>query len=239
MTGEANQEFSFGGTDLSGLLLVTDVTRLVAPSRRYTQTTVPGMDGSHVSGGMLDAYELSVSCVVLATDETGTEETRRALSAALAAGEQWLTLPGDGLRRKARYKGGSSLDGLSRNPTVTLVFLVSDPVAYGAGHTASVGTAGVRIDAGGTYKARPMVTCKPPAGSYWTLTNVSTGEFVRVEASFNGSQAVVLDMASERCTVNGADWPVTLSSDFFAIEGEQRLMTSGGTATIEWEERWL
>ena len=83
------------------------------------------------------------------------------------------------------------------------------------------------------------MTCKPASGSYWTFANVTTGAFVRVEASFTGSQTVVLDMARERCTVNGADHAVTLSSDFFAMEGVQQLKTSSGTATVEWEERWL
>ncbi|MFR5196059.1 MAG: phage distal tail protein, partial [Eggerthella lenta] len=95
------------------------------------------------------------------------------------------------------------------------------------------------IAAGGNYRAYPKVTCKPPAGSSWTLTNVSSGRFVRVEANFTGAQTVVLDMRAERCTVNGADWPVTITSDFFALDGVQKLKTSGGTAMLEWEERWL
>lgn len=95
------------------------------------------------------------------------------------------------------------------------------------------------VAAGGNYRAYPTVTCKPPAGSSWTITNVSTGRFVRVEASFTGAQTVVLDMRAERCTVNGADWPVTVASDFFSLDGVQQIKTSGGTATLEWEERWL
>lgn len=239
MGNETSQEFTFGGTDLSGLLLVTGVTRLVSPSRRYSQTSVPGMDGSHVSGGALDAYELSVSCVVLADDEAGVEEIRRTLAAALTAGEQKLTLPGDRLYRMARYEGGSALDGLTRHPAVTLAFLCADPVAYGQKRSDSVSTSAKAVAAGGNYKAYPRVTCKPASGSYWMLTNVTTGEFVRVDASFTGAQTVVLDMKAERCTVNGADRPVTVTSDFFALEGVQQIKASSGTAALEWEERWL
>lgn len=239
MGEEENQAFAFGGADLSGMLLVTGVTRLVSPSRRYSQTSVPGIDGSHVSGDALDAYDLSVSCVVMADDELGVEEIRRTLATALSAGEQKLTLPGDGLYRMARYKGGSALDGLTRHPALTLVFLCADPVAYGQGRRDSASTSASRICAGGNYKAYPRVTCKPASGSYWTLTNVTTGEYVRVEAPFTGSQTVVLDMKKERCTVNGVDHPVTVTSDFFALEGTQRIRTSSGTATFEWEERWL
>lgn len=239
MDDEASQTFTFGGTDLSGMLLVTGVTRLVSPSRRYSQTTVPGMDGSHVSGGALDAYELSASCIVMADDEAGVEEIRRALATALVAGEQRLTLPGDNLYRMARYEGGSALDGLTRHPSVTLSFLCADPVAYGQPRSETASTTAKAIAAGGNYRAYPRVTCKPASGSYWTLTNATSGEFVRVEASFTGAQTVVLDMKSERCTVNGADHPVTVASDFFALEGVQQIKASSGTATLEWEERWL
>lgn len=236
---DISQVFSFGGADLSGMLLVKDVTRQVSPSRRYSQTTVPGMDGSHVSGSALDAYELSVACVVLADDETGVEEIRRTLATALTAGEQRLMLPGDGLYRMARYKGGSALDGLTRHPAVTLSFLCADPVAYGQPRSETVSTTAKTVRAGGNYKAFPRVTCKPSSGSYWALTNIDTGAFVRVEAAFTGAQTVVLDMRNERCTVNGADHPVTVTSDFFAIDGSQQIKTSSGTATLEWEERWL
>ena len=46
-------------------------------------------------------------------------------------------------------------------------------------------------------------------------------------------------MRAERCTVNGADWPGPVASDFFSLDGVQQIKTSGGTATLEWEERWL
>ncbi len=231
----------FNGVDLSPWLHVSRVARPVTASRRLSATEVAGMDGAHVADEGMEAVELEVECFLLARSQADVSDTRRLLSSALRTDAAARLVLDDepGRYLMAWYKGGAELSRNAHSPGLTLTFLCADPVAYGNVRKATVGTAGAYIDAGGTYKASPMVTCKPPAGSYWTLTNVSTGEFVRVEAAFNGSQAVVLNMASERCTVNGADWPVTLSSDFFAIEGEQRLMTSGGTATIEWEERWL
>ena len=71
------------------------------------------------------------------------------------------------------------------------------------------------------------------------LTNVTTGDFVRVDAAFTGSQTVVLDMAKQRCKVNGTDHQVNISSDYFPLDGEQSLKVSSGTATLEWSERWL
>ena len=46
-------------------------------------------------------------------------------------------------------------------------------------------------------------------------------------------------MGLERCTINGTDHAVDITSDFFGIEGDVSLMVSGGTATVEWDERWL
>ena len=233
-------EFSFGGYDLSRPLFCTDVKRLASPALRLKQTDVPGMDGCHVRTTGLDALEVFVGVAMRAVDVADVADARRELARALSGVDKRLVLPDEpGRYLLATYEGGDKWSDDCRNPTATLTFLCSDPVAYGNARKASVGTGGAYVDAGGTYRARPTVTCKPASGSYWTFTNATTGAFVRVEASFTGSQTVVLDMARERCTVNGADHAVTLSSDFFAMEGVQQLKVSSGTATVEWEERWL
>ena len=80
---------------------------------------------------------------------------------------------------------------------------------------------------------------RPPAGDSWRITKVSTGDFVEVSADFTGEQEVVLDMSLERCTINGLDSRVEEASDFFTLLGTEELEVSGGTATLEWVERWL
>lgn len=233
-------EFSFGGHDLSGLLVCTSVERFVSPGLRLDKTEVPGMDGCHALSTGLDALEVSVGVAMRADHPADVTDARREIAQALSGGEKRLLLPDEPNRYLlATFEGGGSWSRAYNGPTATLTFLCSDPVAYGNARKATVGTGGAYVDAGGTYRARPVVTCKPASGSYWTLTNATTGAFVRVEANFTGSQTVVLDMARERCTVNGADHAVTLSSDFFAMEGVQQLKVSSGTATVEWEERWL
>ncbi len=232
--------FSFGDYDLGGLLICTGITRQVMPGRSITQTSVPGMDGCHLSEEGLEPLEISVSCSMWADEPSDVADARRELASALRGKEKRLILPDDpGRYYLARFEGGGSLDRLFNGPAATLVFLCADPVAYGAEHTATVGTTSAEVDAGGTWKARLVVTAKPAKGNYWTLSNETTGAFVRVEAAFTGSQTVVLDMATERCQVNGSDHPVTLASDFFTLDGQQSLKCSSGTATLEWAERWL
>lgn len=230
----------FGGIDLTPYLLVSRVVRPVSPKVRLDETEVPGMDGSHVRALGLESYEVSVECHIIGDTLDEVAEARDALTTALSGGEKKLVLD-DAPERyvMARYKGGAEQERNANMPGLTLDFYCSDPASYGRRRAEQVTSTQRSIAAGGNYRAYPKVTCKPPAGSSWTLTNVSSGRFVRVEANFTGAQTVVLDMHAERCTVNGTDWPVTVTSDFFALDGVQKLKTSGGTATLEWEERWL
>lgn len=230
----------FGGIDLGKYLTVTAVTRPLTPKVRLDETAVPGMDGAHVRDSGLEPVEISVDCNIIGGTVADVAAVRDAIAAALCGGERKLVLDdAPGRYVMARYKGGSEQSRNAHMPGLTLEFYCADPAAYGQHRTEQVTATQRPVSAGGNYRARPTVTCRPPAGSSWTLTNVTTGRYVRVEAPFSGSQTVVLDMRSERCTVNGADWPVTVESDFFALSGTQNIKTSGGTATLEWEERWL
>lgn len=232
--------FSFGGTDLERYMSVSAATRTVAPGRRVERTAVPGMDGELARCGGMEAQEVTVTGYLRAWTLAEVADARRLLARALTSdGPQMLRLPDEpwsGLM--AVYEGGAELSRNAHRPKVELRFLCADPVAYGRDRSAKV-SGSATVEVGGTYPARPKVTVKPPRGSSWRITNVDTGEFVCVQASFTGSQTVVIDMASHRCTVNGADHAVTLDSDFFSIDGTQHLLASGGTATLEWAERWL
>lgn len=230
----------FGGIDLTPYLLVTKVTRPIVPKVRLDETEVPGMDGSHIRATGLEPVEIAVDCNIVGGSLDEVAEARAVLASALSGGEKALVLDDAPERYMlARYRGGAEQGRNAHMPNLTLGFYCADPAAYGQRRSEQVSASQRAVAAGGNCRAYPTVTCKPPAGSSWTITNVSTGQFVRVEASFTGAQTVVLDMRAERCTVNGADWPVTVASDFFSLDGVQQIKTSGGTATLEWEERWL
>lgn len=230
----------FGGIDLTPHLLVTKVTRPIVPKVRLDETEVPGMDGTHVRATGLEPVEIAVDCNIVGGSLDEVAEARAVLASALSGGEKALVLDDAPERYMlARYRGGAEQGRNAHMPNLTLGFYCADPAAYGQRRSEQVSASRRAVAAGGNYRAYPTVTCRPPACSSWTITNVSTGRFVRVEASFTGAQTVVLDMRAERCTVNGADWPVTVASDFFSLDGVQQIKTSGGTATLEWEERWL
>ncbi len=232
--------FSFGDYDLSKLLICTAISRSTTPSRNLERTSVPGMDGCHVAETGLEPIEINVEVAFWATSSAEIADARRELASALFGAEKRLILPDEPDKYYlARFEGGDSWDRLYNNPASTFTFLCSDPIAYGKTRTETVGTTAKTVHAGGSYQAFPVVSCKPASGSYWTLFNITTGAFVRVEASFTGSQTVVLDMNAERCTVNNSDHAITVASDFFPLNGTQQLKTSSGTATLSWRERWL
>lgn len=233
-----DQNIVFDGNDLSPLLMVTDVARQVMPKRRMTQTQVPGMDGALLSAVELEPLEVTVKGVILRRSMEGVSDARRALARLLASGQPApLLLPDEaGTYLMALYQGGAEPSALMGNPEVELAFLCPDPVAYGE-HREQQVSGTQYVDAGGTYPASPVVTAKP-SGGYYQITNVATGEYVRVDASFNGSQTLDLDFAMGRCTVNGADVRVDVSSDYFKLDGLQQIKVTAAS-TLKWDERWL
>lgn len=234
------RSFSFGGHDFADMLLVSGISRSIAPGRRIETVEAPGMDGAHVRVAGLEPLEISLTCRIARMDAEGMAFARRRLAELLCGDEpRDLVLPDEPDKRmKAVYQGGGELSRLFAWPEAELSFLCPDPVAYGRRRSASVdGSADIVV--GGTHPARPVVTARPPKAAYWQITNVGTGEFVRVDAPFTGSQTLVVDMALQRCTVNGIDARPAVESDFFSISGRASLAVSGGAASIEWDERWL
>lgn len=231
----------FNDIDLSPYLQVSKVSRPLLPGRRLETTEVPGMHGAYVADQGLEATELEVECYMTARSVADVSELRRLLSSALfTTGAKKLILDDEPDRYLlAWYKGGADISRNAHKPSVTLTFLCSDPVAYGEIKTASLSTSRKKINAGGTTRTWPVITATPSSGSYWRIINYTTGEFVRVDATFTGSQTIVVDMANERLTIDGTDHLVTITSDFFALDGTQELYLSSGTATIEWQERWV
>lgn len=234
--------FTFGEVDLTPYIEVTQFTRPIAPTRRIERTTIPGRDGELARLDGLEAIEVTATGFLTPYGLDNVSMVRRLLAKMLSTTEpQKLVVPDEPWSYlMALYEGGAEPSRHSKRPSVELTFLCSDPVAYGQ-HRKETLSGTKRIDSGGTYKAFPVITVKPPSGSYWQITNVDNGKYVRVDASFTGSQTLVLDMGLARCTVNGTDHAVNVMSDFegFCIDGMTQLKVSGGTATVEWDERWI
>lgn len=234
--------FTFGDVDLTPYIEVVGFDRPIMPTRRIDRTTIPGRDGELARLDGLEAMEATATGYLTARALDDVSVLRRLMAKMLMADEaQRLVVPDEPWSYlMAIYEGGAIPSRHSKRPKVELTFLCADPVAYGQ-HRVEELSGTKYVNAGGTYKALPVVTVNPPSGSYWQITNVDNGKFVRVDASFTGSQTLVLDMSLARCTVNGTDHKVSTDSDFedFFLDGTTRLRVSGGTATLEWDERWI
>ncbi|MEG0902104.1 MAG: hypothetical protein RSG96_08280, partial [Clostridia bacterium] len=124
-------------------------------------------------------------------------------------------------------------------PTTTVSFHIGDPISCGQNRRQNVVAGDIYLDAGGTWPTYLSVTATPSPGASWRLTNIDTGEFVEIRTALTASNVIRIDMADERATVNQATASVTIDSDFFSVEGRTHLKLSGGSAVIEWRERWL
>lgn len=231
--------FEFNGNDLGHFLHIQSISRSIAPEFRLTEQATTR--GEHVALGGLSALEITVKANLKRVRVDDAAALRRALAGMLYSEQAAkLILPDEPDKYYlAWWKGGAELDRLDYWPGAELTFLCADPVAYGEEHEIELTNAAKTVLRGGTYKAYPVIKATPAAGSYWTVTNVTTGELVRVDAAFTGANSLVLDFGAQRCLVNGTNHAVTIESTFFALEESQEIKKLNGTATMTWRERWL
>lgn len=231
----------FNGNDLSELVMCKVHRPVMAPVEA-TFETVPGRHGETFKSVRREGYDLPVEVWVRTEDRREVAEVRHRLAEALWAEEPApLYLPDDPTRYLlAIVSGSTDLDEITDDcPTTTVTFHVGDPDSYGQTRRMDVSAGNVYLNAGGNRPTCLRVTARPVAGSSWRITNADTAEFVEVSTTLTADSTIRIDMATERATVNQQTAPVSLLSDFFEVKGRTHLVISSGTATLEWEERWL
>jgi predicted phage tail component-like protein len=230
----------FNGHDLSNLVYCK-IRRPVMASVDATFEDVPGRHGEVFKTVKRDGYDLSVDMWLRTEHRRDVAEARHKLAAMLWTDEPApLFLPDDPTRYlMAIVSGSTDLDEITDDcPSCTVTFHIGDPDYRGQSRRIEVsGSAAFAV--GGTLPAPMRVTAKPGACSSWRITNTDTGEFVEVVQALTADSIVRLDFATEQATVNGSVAALNIMSDFFEINGRAHLKITGGTATIEWEERWL
>ena len=230
----------FNGHDLSNLVYCK-IRRPVMASVDATFEDVPGRHGEVFKTVKRDGYDLSVDMWLRTEHRRDVAEARHKLAAMLWTDEPApLFLPDDPTRYlMAIVSGSTDLDEITDDcPSCTVTFHIGDPDYRGQSRRIEVsGSAAFAV--GGTLPAPMRVTAKPGACSSWRITNTDTGELVEVVQALTADSIVRLDFATEQATVNGSVAALNIMSDFFEINGRAHLKITGGTATIEWEERWL
>ena len=230
----------FNGHDLSSLVYCK-VRRPIMASVRPTFEDVPGRHGEMFKAVKREGYDLSVDIWLRTEHRREVAEARHKLAAMLWTDEPApLFLPDDPTRYlMAIVSGTTDLNEITDDcPATTVTFHIGDPDYRGQRRRIDV-TGSASFAVGGTLPALMKVTAKPGACRSWRITNTDTGEFVEVVQALTADSVVRLDFATEHATVNGSLAPLNIASDFFEVRDRAHLKISGGTATIEWEERWL
>lgn len=230
----------FNGHDLSSLVCCK-IRRPVMASVKATFEDVPGRHGEAFKSAKREGYDLVVDMWLRTERRREVAEARHKLAAMLWTDEPApLFLPDDPTRYlMAIVSGSTDLDEITDDcPMASVTFHIGDPDYHGQSRRIDV-SGSTAFAVGGTLPAAVKVTAKPGACSSWRITDTDTGEFVEVAQALTADSVVRLDFATEHATVNGSIAALNIMSDFFGIKDRAHLKISSGTATVEWEERWL
>ena len=235
----------FDGHDLSDVVDV-GVPNMDALASSVSYETVPGRNGKVVTERKWDARDVEFEIYV-----HGDPEERREAVSVLAmwldvSEAKRLVLPDWPDRAYMAIQDGKvSPSRLVEDEVGTLRFTITDPVAYGRTHSATVPSGGsVTLHVGGTYKTSPRIrgTVTRDASSECWGVRLDEGKYLRVETGAAGPVAVELDCDGCTCTVAGATTLPTLESDWLELEPGEHVLENdlgSGSVTVEWEERWL
>lgn len=231
----------FNGHDLSTLVSCKVMRPIMAPVNANFES-VSGRHGELFKSAFFGGYDLPVDVWLRSDDRRDVAAVRHALAEILYTAEPApLYLPDDPTRYlMAIVSGSTDLGEITDDcPSTTVTFHVGDPFYYGNKRRVEARAGSFAVNAGGNRPAHLSVTARCAPSADWYIRNVDTGEQVRLASSVTVASVVRVDMALERATVNGQAAAVTLDSDFFTINGRTTLQLSGGSAVLEWRERWL
>lgn len=237
----------FDGFNLSDAFDITDLSRPDSEFEAETQE-VPGMDGTMLTGARLGTVTIEMTLTAIGKTKAERVEAMHALTALLNRTDDPRRLEftdEGGLYRLAVPISGGSRKGYFNAESKHVVFLIPDPVLYGAERSATIPSGGsASIHIGGTYAAKPRITAAAAvraSNGLWGI-RLDDGDYSNVSVPTSAASAVLIDAGTREVRVSGNPAMITLASDWLELTpGEHKLeMTQGtGAATVTWRERWL
>lgn len=239
---------TYDGFDLTRYAFVT-LERPVGPSMRIETEQIPGRRGSLVTEVLPDSLTIIAHCTLRRKYLSRWNRVRAELAATFTKqGECMLTLPDE----PGRYRmATASLDANVALPlippiTFTITFVCHDPIAYGAGSSATVPSGGsVEVEIGGmvatTVTIFALQAYRDQTSGLWGL-KFDEGDFLHVDTGSNYNRRVDIDCEKRVVKVANALAMVTLDSNWPKLEPGThviRMDQGTGAATVSWIERYV
>ena len=235
----------YDGHDFADLFAYGDPKFSILASKPVLED-VDGRNGQAFLGMTYGSSEVSFTIGL-----TGEPEARRGAFSSLGA---WLMvdepkplyLPDTADRYYLAVPSGAvSVKRCVNSDIAQVTFKLTDPVAYGQEHTATLPSGGsVSFNVGGTAPTMPTITASSAVRDSTSLTwgvRLDSSAFVHVPTGSGSSRAVSVDCAERVCTVASSVTLPTLDSDWLVLTpGTHTLAMDYGTgaATVTWVERW-
>ena len=236
----------FNGFRLDSLLAIEEVRRSMLPPISVASTAVPGLSGEIPLVSRLGTRKIEVDVRAFATTEAALWELIREVAAKLyTTAPAELIIDGETTSCMAMLTGGTDLDQFFNNAGTTLIFTSFDGLLYGAEVAKSISNRAI-VANNGTYKSEMTAEITlASAATELTLTNITTGEFVKVSGlSMAKGGKLIITCGDHDRTVkyNGIVVmdKVDLNSGFWQLQpGDNDISCSTGSCVIKWRPRYL
>lgn len=212
----------FNGVDLGDYFRV-NYERSLTRNIIIDTVMIPGRPGQVFKRARIDSESIPVTLRMRNRAYDDMASFRRFYSGLLMKTEpKRVEFKSDpGVYYEGLFQGQSILDNLWYTGKADASLFLPCPLGY-ALDTHTIEADGTRLAGSyyGTFEAWPTFTATPDSGEYFQLTDNLTGKYVRVNASFDGSQTVVVDTKKQQVTVNGYNTAVVFESDFFPLRAD-------------------
>lgn len=236
------QGIIYDGVVLSDFFDITELKRQPFPQVSANTLTIPGRAGVRFASSQRGTRTLSMKLSLLShgRDDFSVAARWDEMVDLLIKEEPKALELGDGKTIYALPTNASELERLGNRGVSTVTFTAYDPYFYGPSHDVALSSGNNIVIIKGTQAVRPTVSITGTTGAI-TARNVETTERVVTASVSSSSARVVMDMETQRCTVNGSYLAVDMDhTDYWElIPGTNTVYLSGGTGTLTYTEKYL
>ncbi|MEG0322814.1 MAG: phage tail family protein [Raoultibacter sp.] len=232
----------YNGHDFKNILRDELISRSFLPGVNVSTVEVPGRHGSLFADAKLDPLAITVAVRLIPGFRSNYgfsyEEARRKIAGMLFSRKpSKLILRDDPTRHYyAILSGESQIEKLLGTGQSSLTFICPEPIAIGNERNITLGEGTTSFHLDGTAPSFPVLRLSASAEEM----KVTCGDkYILPNIKLSQGDAVEIDCATERVTVNGNTVGVSLFSDYFEVEPDvTTIKVEGGSGYLVVSERW-